>query len=346
MAVIKAVSSHAPINTVINYVCKKEKTERKLMTGIGCSPESAADEMQTTKLLYHKTGGRTYKHFVQSFASGENVTAEIAHELAVKFAEQCPLFQGFEVLAVTHQDRNHFHTHFVVNSVSYIDGHKFQMKSTELQDMKNLSDSLCRQYGLSICRKGYSFDGREREDTTSYHKETYQLLKQAESGEIQSYVQNIALAIMACREIAISRKDFIQKLSSKGVDVEWSDSRKYITFIDIDRQEHGETKYKIRNNKLEKYYHIDFSKAGLEHEFEVNARNAETAKSAAEQLKHRIDRGSDASDYRIRTDHCRTEWKTVQHKHHITGERTPPDPEQTTARQPSRNSKKSQEYER
>lgn len=242
MAIIKAVSSRAPINTVINYVCQREKTELTLMSGIGCTPETATDEMQVTKLLYRKTGGRTYKHFVQSFAPEETLNAEIAHQIAMEFAMQCPLFQGFEVLAVTHQDRDHFHTHFVVNSVSYEDGHKFQMKSTELQDMKDLSDDICLRHGLSICEKGVSFNGQECEDTTSYRKETYQLLKQAENSEVQLYIQNIALAILDCKDTAVSREDFVAQMYDRGVEVNWSDSRKYITFTDIDRREHGETK--------------------------------------------------------------------------------------------------------
>lgn len=280
MAVIKAVSSKAPISTAIDYVSKDEKTENKLLSGYNLtSPDTAMDEMQATKEVWGKTGGRTYKHFVQSFAPDENITPEQAHELATKFAEQCPLFQGFEVLIATHKDREHIHTHFVVNSVNFEDGHKFQMKSTELQDMKDLSDKLCRERGFTITQKGKTFHGEDREETTAYSKEKYRLLQKAEQGKTDSYVQDIALAVLECREQATSREDFKMLMSERGYAVKWEDSRKYITFTDTERQAHGEKKNSVRNNKLEQYYHIDFSKEGLEREFESNARKQ------AEQLR-------------------------------------------------------------
>ena len=287
MAVIKAVSSKAPISTAIDYVSKDEKTERKLLSGYNLtSPDTAMDEMQATKEVWGKTGGRTYKHFVQSFAPDENITPEQAHEIATQFAEQCPLFKGFEVLIATHKDREHIHTHFVVNSVNFEDGHKFQMKSTELQDMKDLSDKLCRERGLTITQKGKTFHGEDREETTAYSKEQYQLLQKAEQGKTDSYVQDIALAVLECREQATSREDFKMLMSERGYAVKWEDIRKHITFTDTSRQEHGEKKHSVRNNKLEQYYHMDFSKEGLEREFESNARKqAEQLREQSEQSR-------------------------------------------------------------
>ena len=72
MAVIKAVSSKASINSAIDYVSKGEKTESRLLSGYNLtSADTAKDEMQVTKMIWKKTGGRTYKHFVQSFAPDE-----------------------------------------------------------------------------------------------------------------------------------------------------------------------------------------------------------------------------------------------------------------------------------
>lgn len=273
MAIIKAVSSKSPIKTAIAYVSKKEKTEQKLLSGYNLSsPETAYEEMQTTKELWNKVGGRTYKHYVQSFAPDEDVTPEQVHAIAKEFAERCPQFRGFEVLIATHQDREHVHTHFLLNSVSFEDGHKFQQKSTELQEMKDLSDEICLEYGLSLTHKGRTFDGKEREETTAYKKEQYRLLQRAEQGEVKSYVQDIALAIMECREQAQSRNQFVELMNANGYGVVWTDDRKHITFIDLARQKQGEKQCKIRNSKLEKYYHTGFSKEGLESEFANNAR--------------------------------------------------------------------------
>ena len=194
------------------------------------------------------------------------------------------------MLIATHEDKEHIHTHFVVNRVSYVDGHKLQQSKAELQAMKDYSDQLCAKYGLHITEKGKTFDGQEREETVAFSKDTYQLLKKAEQGEVKSYVQDIALAILDCREQATNRTDFVQRMNERGYSVDWQDSHKYITFTDLKRQEQGEKQCKIRNNKLEKYYNMDFGKESLEHEFEGNARSQQTAQRAREQLA--ADRGA------------------------------------------------------
>lgn len=244
MAVIKAVSSKAGINTVLDYVMQEEKTEQKLLSGLNCVPDTVKDEMRVTKLLWDKDGGRTYKHFVQSFAPGEKIDPAQAHQIACQLAASRPEWQDFEVLIATHEDKEHIHTHFVVNSVSYVDGHKLQQSKAELQAMKDYSDQLCAKYGLHITEKGKTFDGQEREETAAFSKDTYQLLKKAEQGEVKSYVQDIALAILDCREKATSRTDFVQRMNERGYGVDWQDSHKYITFTDLKRQEQGEKQCK------------------------------------------------------------------------------------------------------
>ena len=281
MAIIKAVSSKAPIKTAITYTSKSEKTESKLLSGYNVTPDTAYEEMQSTKEIWGKTDGRTYKHYVQSFAPDELITPEQAHEIAKEFVECCPQFKGFEVLIATHQDKEHIHTHFVLNSVSFEDGHKFQQKSTELQSMKDLSDKICLAHGLSLTYKGKTFDGSEREETTAYRKEQYRFLKRAEQGEVKSYVQDIALAVIDCRERATSRSEFVELMNAQGYAVKWEDNLKYITFTDLARQKQGERQCKIRNNKLEKYYHVDFSKEGLENEFASNARRNQEEQARA-----------------------------------------------------------------
>lgn len=276
MAVIKAVSSRAGIKTILNYVMKEEKTEKKLLSCLNCTPDMVQEQMKFTKRLWGKNGGRTYKHFVQSFAPEENIDPVQAHQIACQLAASRPEWQDFEVLIATHEDKKHIHTHFVVNSVSCVDGHKIQQSKAELQAMKDYSDQLCAKNGLHITEKGKTFDGQEREETAAFSKDTYQLLIKAEQGEVKSYVQDIALAILKCREQATSRADFVQHMNEQGYGVDWQDSHKYITFIDLNRQTKGEKQCKIRNNKLEKYYNMNFGKEALEHEFASNARTAET----------------------------------------------------------------------
>lgn len=97
MAIIKAVNSRACIGNAINYVTKEEKTNEKLISGIECNQYTAIDEMKATKDLWHKTEGRKYKHFIQSFSPDEKITPEQAHKIACDLVQD--RFKGYEVLA-------------------------------------------------------------------------------------------------------------------------------------------------------------------------------------------------------------------------------------------------------
>ena len=233
MAVIKAVNSKAPIGTVIDYVEKKEKTDMMLMSGKDVSPETAKDEMQLTKELYGKTGGRTYKHFIQSFAPGEDITPQQAHEIACEFANRCDLLKDYEVLIVTHQDREHVHTHFVVNSVSMKYGHKFQMSAKDLQDMKDLSDSICRDHELSITEKGKTFEGKRRTEITAWTKEKYRLLT-GEDKKVKPYVRTIGQAVKESADVASTNVPVKKEINDRGIKTDWQDRHKHITFTDQD----------------------------------------------------------------------------------------------------------------
>lgn len=187
MAVIKAVSSKAGIGQALDYVTKEEKTEDKLVSGLHCEPDTVKDEMQATKELWGKTGGRTYKHFVHSYHEDEHITPEQAHKNAIELAKGTEAWKGHEVLIATHIDRGHIHTHFIVNSVNFEDGHKLQWSKADLQNLKDRCNEQSRQQGLHVPEKGKTFSGEEREETVAWNKETYNLLKQAEKGEVKSY---------------------------------------------------------------------------------------------------------------------------------------------------------------
>lgn len=147
-AAADVAAMHA-VKNVMEYTTNDIKTEqRKYVTGINCSEETAASEFMSTKILWNKTGGRQCYHGYQSFAQDE-VTAEIAHEIGVKLAERL-WGDRFEVLVATHLNTGHYHSHFVINSVSYADGYKFYNSPDDYKKMKQISDELCREYGLSV----------------------------------------------------------------------------------------------------------------------------------------------------------------------------------------------------
>ena len=255
MAIIKSVkNSHSSIKHIINYITKDEKTiGKKLCSGFNCNPDTAAREMQATKRLYGKTGGRTYKHFVQSFPPEEQITPQQAHDLAQQFVESCPLFEGFEVLYSTHVDREHIHTHFVVNSVSFVDGHKFQMSKKDLEDMKILNNRLCMEHGLSVLEIGKKKSDR---GIISYDMNKYQFLKKAQEGKIKSYVQDCAVAVYDSMSESSSKDEFISAMNQRGYTVNWSDTHKYIVFTNGEGQ-------KVRDRNLRKTYNIEIGKDEL-----------------------------------------------------------------------------------
>ena len=140
---------------VIDYAVRMEKTTeqtqdettpvtRQFVSGINTSPVTARDCMMRTKQEFRKTDGVVAYHGYQSFAPGE-VTPEIAHEIGVKLANKL-WGKRYQVLVATHLDKDsHIHSHFVINTVSYIDGKKFHRTEQDYYNMQKESDALCRE---------------------------------------------------------------------------------------------------------------------------------------------------------------------------------------------------------
>ena len=138
------------LEDVIAYAGKDEKTAmKKYVSGVNCYPETARMEMMEVKERFGKTHGRVGFHGYQSFAKGE-VTPALAHEIGVKLAEEL-WGDDFQVVVATHLDKDSFiHTHFVVNSVAFTDGHHYHNRKDDYRRMREASDRLCREYGLSV----------------------------------------------------------------------------------------------------------------------------------------------------------------------------------------------------
>lgn len=133
----------------IAYAADPSKTERMLyVTGVNCLPGTAAEEMNATKRQFGKTGGIVAFHGYQSFAPGE-ADPQTAHEIGVSLAHEL-WGDRFEVLVATHLDRGHLHNHFVINSVSFADGGRFHRDNRCYREMREASDRLCRERGLSV----------------------------------------------------------------------------------------------------------------------------------------------------------------------------------------------------
>lgn len=262
MGIFKAVSSGANLRRAINYVTDPKKSAPELISGKDCDPERAAEDMQKTKQAFGKEGGREYKHYVQSFSPDEQITPEEAHKIAVKMAEKS--FPGHEVLIATHIDKDHIHSHLIVNSVNFENGRKLHMSNQDLQNLKDYSDQLCRDAGKTVCEKGI------RNEIDAPDAKKYRALERGIKGEYKSYVLDCHDSVNNARKNAINRADFIEKMEEKGYKTTWTDERKYITFEDKEGN-------RIRNSNLEKTFKNPCGKEDLEHEF---ARNDRLARSS------------------------------------------------------------------
>jgi len=156
MAYVKFIAARGQsgggMNGSMEY-CKREQktwdeeTQRHLVTGVNCMADTAFQEFMNTKRLYGKTDGRMYYHVIQSFNPEERLSPQTAHEIALKLAQE---FAGHEVLVCTHTDRDHLHSHLVINSVSAETGRKYHSDKDNIQRIRQASDNLCREYGLTV----------------------------------------------------------------------------------------------------------------------------------------------------------------------------------------------------
>lgn len=171
-AVVKEENTHEleGLSDVLDYAMQDEKTLKKwdishtetlqrFVSGVNCSPLTARTEMLAVKERFDKQGGNVAYHGYQSFAPTDNVTPETAHEIGEKLAQEL-WGDKFQVIVATHLDTaNHIHNHFVLNSVSYLDGKKYNDCKATYRLMREASDRLCREYSLSVIpnpEKGHS----------------------------------------------------------------------------------------------------------------------------------------------------------------------------------------------
>ena len=234
------------MKSVMRYVSQTSKTlwdGQQLVSGIGCQPETAFDEFLSTKLLHHKDGGVMFYHMVQSFPKGAGIDPRTAHEAAHRLAGY---FDGCEVLVCTHVDREHIHSHCIINSVNFETGRKVHMADEQIQELRIRNDQICEELGLPKFQRN-----DQRQSRGMSNAEYYTALK----GE--SWKFELMRVIDECMRYAGNRDEFLTLLRAEGYDAAWRDSRKNITYTTPDGR-------KCRDNKL----HIEkYLKENMEAEF-------------------------------------------------------------------------------
>ncbi len=235
----------------LDYTLNEIKTDIHLIGSHNCNVINPYEDFKFTKQLYNKLNGRQSIQFTQSFDKNENITHEEAFAIAQELV-QFERFKDFQIAFAVHTDKDHVHTHFIINTVNLETGSKWQQSKKQLEELKQFSDEICSKHGLSIIERDV--------------KKTPHLTR----GEIEnnkkgtSWKNEMKLAIEQCKNIAISKDDFKSKLNDFGYDFTWVDSRKYITFFSLENDKH-----KIRNNKL--VPESDYTKENLLNRFELNS---------------------------------------------------------------------------
>ena len=271
----KRTNTHGAMRNCIEYVLRQDKTNELFtyVTGPYCHDEINYDLVYRTfleeKNVWDKDSGRMYAHNIISWHKDEQITQEQAFEFGKEFAEKW--FSGFQTLVAVHKDKDQIHCHLVTNSVSYEDGRKLHNTKKDLERMKQLTNQMCRERGLTVAEKGKHFDGNqiEKGEVIAWSKDKYNLFRQQVK---DSFVADCAMAVLKAMENCISKEKFIEKMKQFGWNVNWTEKRKHITFQNQDGK-------KVRDSNLSKTFHLDISKEDLENEFD---RNYERVRAGAE----------------------------------------------------------------
>ena len=208
------------MGAVMRYTMQNKKTMcdgQQLVTGINCQPESVYADFMTTKRLHHKTDGVLFYHMVQSFPKGEAVDPLTAHAAALKLAEY---YEGYEVLVCTHTDREHIHSHFLINSVNFDTGKKLHIAKEQLQELRQRNDQVCVEFSLPVFQPK---DRKQKAKTMTVGE--YHTAARGQSKKLQ--LMNL---INDCMRHAASREEFIALMKSEGYKVRWEASRRNITY--------------------------------------------------------------------------------------------------------------------
>lgn len=204
---------------VFSYDINPNKTNnQQFVTAINCKKEIALEQMILTKKQFNKEDKYIAWHGYQSFKPDE-VTPELCHEIGIKLAKQM-WGDRFQVIVSTHLDKDHLHNHFCFNSVSFLDGKKYNYSKSEMQRLRDLSDELCKEYGLSVIEN-------------SQMNAPSRTLYFAEKNNEPTKYNLMRTAIDEAIKISPAPKEFVRIMKKKGYIVDINPQRKYATIRSV-----------------------------------------------------------------------------------------------------------------
>lgn len=244
MAIIKFVKvKKGNLKAILNYITKPEKTTNDLIYCKNCNIKYALEQFKYIKELYNQKGGRQYYHIIQSFSPKDNIDYELANKIG---QQMCEYFKGYQIVLATHKDTEHINNHFVMNSVNFENGKKYQQSKNDLKRIKMYSNELCAKYNLSQINL-------ENSKVSKYEKlEEYHLSKKEETEK-----SKLIKAINNCIKNSKTKNQFIYNMSLLGYKVKWQDDRKYITYTTPLNRKFRDKRLKnekYSKDRMEKYF--------------------------------------------------------------------------------------------
>lgn len=216
MAVTKIKAIRGTLSKAIAYILNPEKTDEKLLvSSYGCASETAAREFEWTRKIAEQKGMNPVRiiarHVIQSFEIGE-VTPELAHEFGKQFADEI-LGGKYEYVLTTHIDKDHVHNHLIFNAVDFMDYHAYKSYKRIYYDMREVSDRLCKENGLSVIPPSQN-KGRGYKEYTEAKRGT-------------SWKQKLKQTIDRLVITAKDYDDFLRLMQEAGYEIK---TGKYISF--------------------------------------------------------------------------------------------------------------------
>ena len=216
MAVTKIKAIRGTLSKAIAYILNPEKTDEKLLvSSYGCASETAAREFEWTRKIAEQKGMNPVRiiarHVIQSFEIGE-VTPELAHEIGKQFADEI-LGGKYEYVLTTHIDKDHVHNHLIFNAVDFMDYHAYKSYKRIYYDMREVSDRLCKENGLSVIPPSQNKGMGYKEYTEAKRGTSWK----------QKLKQTIDRLVITAKDY----DDFLQLMQEAGYEIK---TGKYISF--------------------------------------------------------------------------------------------------------------------
>ena len=234
------IKTVAGLTEALAYITNPAKIYEVSRINCSGSNSNTLEQFRLLRLAFNQNKGIIAHHFIQSFSPNDNITPETVHRFGVEYVKQC--FPNYQVVVSTHIDKEHLHNHIIVNSCNMITGKKFYDNKESMKNNRDISDKLCRKYGVSVISTQSEFKPIDQT--------TMQLALKQKSWKIQ-LLSDLDDAKEKCR----SKSEFISFFKSRNYEIRYE---KHITIRKI-----GEKKA-IRVDTLAKQFGSQYTKAELE----------------------------------------------------------------------------------